>query len=411
MTSPCWASTSSTSTSVPTSSPCSGPEFNGAQIYAVAKSDLLAGQPQAHVVHFDKLAIGGAVAASVQPALSRGTPAAEYFMNSLDPNGTFDNRLGVWAMTNRPAVANGGKPTLSSTVITSEPYAIPPGAQQKGSTSLLDSGDDRMQQTQFIAGELWGELGTSVTIPNDPEARAGAAWFAVHPTLNGKRIGGAVIDRQGYVVVAHQYVLYPAVQADAAGRAAMVFALTGANRFPSAAFALLPAQGSNLGLRRLPPPAPARTTRPPPVGATTPSPYPIRRRTPSGWRPSTSRRSPARLPPGNATGELSHRGESGLTNALFGNKITNVLSHVAGGPPREAFGWSSARSCRSPCTCRPCAATTVSLVPGRLCRGHGVGLAADLYGRVGVGARLSHQAGCWALPPLDAMITHRSPSV
>jgi hypothetical protein len=224
-----------------------GPQFNGAQIYAVAKSDLLSGQAQAHVVHFDKLAIGGAVAASVQPALNRGAPEAEYFMNSLDPNGTFDNRLGVWAMTNRGAVASGGKPTLSSTVITSEPYAIPPGAEQKGSTSLLDSGDDRMQQTQFVGGELWGELDTSVTIPNDPAARAGAAWFAVHPTLNGKHIASAVIDRQGYVVSSQQYVLYPAIQADAAGAGAMVFTLTSANRFPSAAFALISGSGSNFG--------------------------------------------------------------------------------------------------------------------------------------------------------------------
>jgi hypothetical protein len=224
-----------------------GPEFNGAQIYAVAKSDLVSGQARAHVVHFDNLTIGGTVAASVQPALSRGTPAAEYFMNSLDPNATFDNRLGVWAMTNRAAVANGGTPTLSSTVITSEPYAIPPGAEQKGSTSLLDGGDDRLQQTQFIGGELWGELGTSVTIPGDPAPRAGAAWFAVRPALNGKRIGRVVLDRQGYVVASHQNVLYPALQADAAGRAAMVFTLSGTNRFPSAAFALLPAHGSGFG--------------------------------------------------------------------------------------------------------------------------------------------------------------------
>jgi len=224
-----------------------GPEFNGAQIYAVAKSDLLAGRAQAHVVHFDNLTIGGTTAASVQPALSTGSPAAEYFMNSLDPNGTFDNRLGVWAMTNRAAVATGGKPTLSSTVITSEPYALPPAAQQKGSASLLDGGDDRMQQTQFIGGELWGALGTSVTIPNDPAARAGAAWFAVHPTLNGRRIAAATIDRQGYVVSPRQYVTFPAIQADAAGRAAMVFTLTGANRFPSAAFAVLSAHGANFG--------------------------------------------------------------------------------------------------------------------------------------------------------------------
>jgi hypothetical protein len=224
-----------------------GPEFNGAQIYAVAKADLVSGQAQAHTVHFDKLNIGGTTAASVQPALSRGTPAAEYFMNSLDPNATFDNRLGVWAMTNRAAVATGGKPTLSSTVITSEPYGFPIGAEQKGSTSLIDGGDDRLQQTQFIGGELWGELGTSVTIPGDPAARDGAAWFAVRPTLNGKRIGRVVIDRQGYVVASHQNVLYPALQADATGRAAMVFTLTGANRFPSAAFATLPANGSDFG--------------------------------------------------------------------------------------------------------------------------------------------------------------------
>ncbi len=50
-------------------------------------------------------------------------------------------------MTNRAVVATGGKPTLSSVVMPSEAYGIPPGAQQKGAASLLDAGDDRMQQT------------------------------------------------------------------------------------------------------------------------------------------------------------------------------------------------------------------------------------------------------------------------
>jgi hypothetical protein len=225
-----------------------GPEFNGAQIYAVAKSDLVSGQAQAHIVHFDDLSIGGSVAASVQPALSPGTPAAEYMLSSLDPDGTGDNRVGVWAMTNRAAVAGGGTPTLSSTVITSEPYAIPPAVPQKGSTSLLDGGDDRMQQSQFINGTLWGELGTSLSTPGSANPKAAAAWFAIHPSLHGQRIAGARIDRQGYLVAAgQQSVLYPAVQADAAGRAAMVFTLTGPNRFPSAAFALLSAHGTAFG--------------------------------------------------------------------------------------------------------------------------------------------------------------------
>ena len=80
-----------------------GPQFNGAQIYAIPKSDLVMAGPTAtpaHFVHFDKLSIGGAPAASVQPALTTGAAPAEYFLNSLDPNGTFDQRIGVWAMTN-----------------------------------------------------------------------------------------------------------------------------------------------------------------------------------------------------------------------------------------------------------------------------------------------------------------------
>jgi hypothetical protein len=224
-----------------------GHRFNGAQIYAVAKRDLVRGAPSAHFVHFANLKIAGVRALSVQPALTTGAPAAEYFLVSLDPNGTFDNRIAVWALTGGARVASGGMPTLSSTIITSEPYGLPPRAEQKGASSLIDSGDDRMQQTQYIAGRVWGELTTAVTIPGDPSERAGAAWFAVRPELRNGVISGAAIARQGYVAQANNNVLYPALQADSSGRAAMVFTLTGATRFPSAAFAVLPAGTATFG--------------------------------------------------------------------------------------------------------------------------------------------------------------------
>jgi hypothetical protein len=229
-----------------------GPQFNGAQIYAIAKSDLTAPSFQppstpAHFVHFDNLSIGGAPAASVQPAITTGTPKAEFFMNSLDPNGTFDQRLGVWAMTNRQVVATGGKPTLSSVVIPSEAYGVPPSAEQRGSDSLIDSGDDRMQQVRYINGELWGALDTSVTIPNDTAPRAGAAWFDVHPSLTGNVIGGTQVRHQGYLSLAGNYVLYPAIQATPGGNAAMVVSVTGAKRFPSAAYSVLPSGGTAFG--------------------------------------------------------------------------------------------------------------------------------------------------------------------
>lgn len=226
-----------------------GPQFNGAQIYAISKSDLVSLASQVHFVHFDNLSIGGAIATSVQPALSTGSPQAEFFLNSLDPNGTGDNRIGAWAITNRQVVSTGGIPTLSNVVLTSEAYSVPPGAQQKGATSLLDAGDDRMQQTQFINGNVWGELDTAVTITGDTRVRAGAAWFEVNPVLNnaGVLTSSTSIVNQGYVVSQGNYLLYPALQVSPSGTVVMVLSISSANRFPSAAYTVMRSGQTSFG--------------------------------------------------------------------------------------------------------------------------------------------------------------------
>ena len=217
-----------------------GPQFDGGEIYAFAKKDLVALKPTVHFVRFPHLSIGGTVPLAPQPALTKGGSSAEYFLGSLDPNGTFDQRLGVWAMTNTSAVSSGGKPTLSKLVVNSEAYGIPPGAQQKGATSLLDSGDDRMQQTQFINGSVWGELDTALTIPGDTTPRAGAAWFRVRPHLTGGRLDSTTkVLQQGYVAVKGRYFIYPALQVAPDGGAAMVGTLSSSGLFPSAAFTTL----------------------------------------------------------------------------------------------------------------------------------------------------------------------------
>jgi hypothetical protein len=221
--------------------------FKGAQVYAFAKKDLVSLSPAVHFVHFDKLSIGGALAASVQPALTSTSAAAEYFLSSIDPTETFDQRIGVWAMTERGAVAKGGIPKLSSVVVQSEAFGVPPKGEQKGSASLIDAGDDRMQQAQYAGGSVWGQLDTSVTIPGDPAPRAGVAWFEVKPALAAGVIGAAQIKRQGYVAVSGNYVLYPALQLTPSGAAAMVMTLTGPKRFPSAAYSTLAPGASSFG--------------------------------------------------------------------------------------------------------------------------------------------------------------------
>ncbi len=224
-----------------------GEQFDGAQIYAFAKKDLVTLSPVVHYAHFAKLNIGGAAAASVQPALTTGAAAAEFFLNSLDPTGMGDERIGVWALTNRGAVGKGEAPTLSSLVLPSEAYRLPPPAAQKGTASALESGDDRMQQTQSIGGSVWGELTTAVTIPGDAVTRAGAAWFQVKGALSGGVLSAAHVEHQGYVAVAGNYVIYPALQATPTGAAAMVMTLSGFGRHPSAAYATLAPEASAWG--------------------------------------------------------------------------------------------------------------------------------------------------------------------
>lgn len=228
-----------------------GPSFNGAQVYALDKTNMLAGT-NATVDHFSAPdPASGVQAASLQPATSIGSPNAEYFLSSLDPNGTSDNRVAVWAITQRD-IHNGQTPLLSDVVITSELYSFPVPAVQKGSTSPITQNDDRMQQAEWINGSVSAELETALFIGSDPTVRDGAAWFKIQPTLTGTAISSAAIQKQGYVASAGNYLLYPAMAVNLGGRTAMVFTLTGANNYPSAAYAVLGQFGFQFGAPTIP---------------------------------------------------------------------------------------------------------------------------------------------------------------
>jgi hypothetical protein len=224
-----------------------GPQFNGPELWVIDKAGLVAGKPAVNFAHFAHLSLAGHQTIAPQPALSTAQPPAEFMLSSLDFFNEGDHRLGVWAITNRAAVAAGGVPTLTSVVIGSEQYAPPPAPPQKGSPSKLDGGDDRMQQTEFAGGTVWGELNTAVIPAGDTAPREGTAWFQLKPKLaNGVVTGGSMV-RQGYVAAVGKYLLYGAVQPDVAGNAAVVFTETSSSMFPSAAYAKLSAGASNFG--------------------------------------------------------------------------------------------------------------------------------------------------------------------
>lgn len=233
-----------------------GVSFNGAQVYAFPKADLIHGTP-ANFVHYGNLSVAGVIAYHLQPATSYSNPKAEYFMNSLDPNNTFDNRLGVWALTNRDKIDQGVIPTFSAQVVNSEAYAMPVNAQtppgfnagtNKPTTGVVSADFDAMQEVEYINGHLYGALNTSVNVPGSSVALDGVAWFDVTPSLsNGTISHSTKVAAQGYISKLGVYLMYPHINVAANGTAAIVFTYGGPNTYLSAGYVTRSAGSKNFG--------------------------------------------------------------------------------------------------------------------------------------------------------------------
>ena len=231
--------------------------FNGAMVYALSKTALAAGTIGAtQALFLPTLAEGSAY--SVQPATTppgdtfeSANGGTEYFLSALDFNGATDDRIAVWKLTNTSSLATTPDLTMTSSLVKTVTYGQPPAVTQKpGSTplidylkatrqsnehlSLLNSNDDRMNQVVYAHGNLWGAVNTAVKGPTGP-TRTGIAYFIVDPS------GTPSVVKDGYVAVAGDSVMYPAVAATASGAGIMSFTLAGPNSYPSAAYVKLDA--------------------------------------------------------------------------------------------------------------------------------------------------------------------------
>jgi hypothetical protein len=243
-----------------------GPEFNGAQIYAFDK-DALAngnlGKPQ--YVAGGRLEEGPSY--SVQPATSPTTGSwdtnangTEFFLSALDFDGTADNRIAIWSMTNTHSLTTDTPAAvLTHSVMPSEVYATPsPADQKKGKLALgaalgepeglLNSNDDRMNQVVYADGLLWSCLNSEVRTSNGASSqtnRVGIAYFIVKPTSEAPAAG--TVQNQGYVSTKQDNVLFPSIGVNESGKGVMVFTVAGQNYFPSAAYVPIDASGVHDG--------------------------------------------------------------------------------------------------------------------------------------------------------------------
>jgi len=246
-----------------------GAFYNGAQIYAMSKRALANGILPT-IVHIDTGSIPtpprdaamGALWSSIQPAT---TPAGdnyassfggtEYFLSSLDFNGTVDNRLAVWALTNTRSLAK-ASPTvyLSLQIIPSELYGLPnPLAQKDGPAplatslteplALIDSNDDRMNQVVYSNGLLWSAVNTDIT--REDVDTVGIAYFSISPRMTSPNSVSGTIFNQGYIAPQGESVIFPSIGVTSDGNAVIVFTLVGPNYYPSAAYAILTTHGTD----------------------------------------------------------------------------------------------------------------------------------------------------------------------
>lgn len=257
------------------------PNFNGVQLYAMSKQGLVAaatGAPAPTVVHLGSLASPFPAEAvgetyHLSPALTpadgsyaTGSGGTEYFTMS-DAFPVSSDLLAVYALTNTSSLSS---PTpalqLSSSVVTLGQYyqfpetglavsqrAATSSSQtplldyieqqtgSAGSAGVLQADFDAVEQTTYAAGHLFTEL-SSAASPTASIGTTSGQWFILSPS-SGPGGVSASLSSEGSVGVAGQSLLYPDVVVNGSGVGDMVFTLTGAKYFPSAAYVSFASSG------------------------------------------------------------------------------------------------------------------------------------------------------------------------
>jgi len=267
-----------------------GPSYSGGQIYAFSKAQLAAHPLSINVTLVDDITVDGFRGFTVWPAISNAGDydnskgGTEYFLSTIagdgfetgNPTGTA-RRIGLWALTNTSSL-NSPSPNLGLTSrhVNSQAYVFPPNADQKAGDfplgqcindttiptpfgpgcwrlffstepahdeviSTPDSLDSRMQQVWYRQGMLWGSSGTAVNVGG--ELKAGIAWFAVSPKINGAGKVEGQVKQQGYLALANNNLTMPAIAMAPNGKGAIAFSILGEDYYPSAGYATIDASG------------------------------------------------------------------------------------------------------------------------------------------------------------------------
>ena len=225
--------------------------YEGAIVLAISKSQLVHEDTTVNDSVLGPVSLSGIPVTGLDPAINTGTRTG-YLVNSFPfdaagSNNAVADTVGVWSLKNDASVTTGhGTPVLTGTAIPSQSYAFPVPAASTGdgsvtnqitSEAFLNPDDSRMSGPVVVTQDrgriqLWTALDAAVTFKGGTTTGDAAAWFAIDP--NGRRVAA-----QGYVVAKGANLLYPAIQPQRFGPAALVFTITSSSINPAAAFTTL----------------------------------------------------------------------------------------------------------------------------------------------------------------------------
>ena len=162
------------------------------------------------------------------PAKSRSSTSTLWMLSAFgtEPPTVLDE-LNIWSITGVPGVGMGTSAADTITPITD--FTDPPSATQEGSSSMIDTGDQRVVDVVFRDGHLWGSTTDACTPLGDTTARACLQYFEV-------LTGGAtpVVNQDFSFGTKNAYDYYPSVDLDSSDDLITSFTQSSSTEFASA---------------------------------------------------------------------------------------------------------------------------------------------------------------------------------
>jgi hypothetical protein len=165
----------------------------------------------------------GSKAFAIQPALSYFASNVSYFVNHR----TSGSGSGMTKWRTDTTTCCASAPSLTKTAISTSSYSAPPDAEQRGSTTRIDTGDARLLGAVYRSSGVWTASSTGCTLSG--VTRSCLRWYQLNPSTNA-------LTQQSTFGLTGGYYFFPAIHADASGNVAVVFSRSASTEFASIRF-------------------------------------------------------------------------------------------------------------------------------------------------------------------------------